>query len=168
MLSSIIISLERLGQYENPIFIHKFRTMYKDAEKEFPILVNKNGIDSFGKIIDDPRIIPFGRFMRRYFIDELPQLYDLQRGVISLVGIRAKNELCWKRYPLNHKKRALQFKPGLFGIPYYHLDLRDFQDYIQAEIEYLDRLEKENPGKVNREYIRTIIQNVIFKGLRSK
>ncbi len=145
-----IIKLEVLGQYEKPIIIHKIRTMHINADNDLSAVIKENGLDSLGKIIDDPRIIvPWGKIMRRYFIDELPQIYDVQRGVLSLVGIRPKSEEYWKRYPLKHKKRALQYKPGLFGVPYYYINLRDFQDCVQAEEKYLFRKEIEHNNKLD-------------------
>lgn len=164
-----IISLKVLGQYEKPIIIHKFRTMYVGADKDLPDIVSERGLDDLGKIIDDPRVIvPWGKIMRRYFIDELPQIYDLNRGVLSLVGIRAKTEEYWKLYPEKHKKRALRYKPGLFGVPYYYTNLRDFKDCVKAEEEYLTKKERENNRKLDKEYIKVILTNVILKGLRSK
>ena len=78
-LEDIFYTREVLGQYGTPIKIHKFRTMIKNAELEFVALAKENGVDGLGKIIDDPRITKFGRFLRRYGLDELPQIYNILR-----------------------------------------------------------------------------------------
>jgi len=165
---NLIIKIECLGQYEQPIIIHKFRSMYLNSDRDFSDVSSRHGLDSLGKIINDPRITPIGKIMRRYFIDELPQFYDLNRGVISLVGIRPKTLDYWKKYPVDHMKRALKFKPGLFGVHYYYNNLRDSQDFLQTEQEYLSRKERENPERLDREYLRGILKNIFFKGLRSR
>lgn len=168
MLSEIIIKLECLGQFEKPIFIHKFRSMYSDAHKDFLDVVKENGLDNLGKIINDPRVTPIGKIIRKYFIDELPQIYDLCAGTLSLVGLRPRSRERWTIFPKEHMKRALQYKPGLFGIQYYYTNSRDFQDRIQEEKEYLNKIEKENKNKVDKEYFLKVLENIIFKKIRSR
>lgn len=168
MLGDIIIRLECLGQFEKPIFIHKFRSMYPNAHEDFLKVFESNGFDNLGKIINDPRITPLGKIIRKYFIDEIPQFYDLSRGVLSLVGLRARSEERWTTYPKEHMERALQYKPGLFGIQYYYTNARDFQDRINEEKEYLDRIEKDGKYQTDKKYLLTILDNIIFGKIRSR
>ena len=168
MLNDIIIKLECLGQFEKPIFIHKFRSMYPKADKDFLEVVEKCGLDNLGKINNDPRITPLGKIMRKYFIDELPQIYDLCRGALSVVGLRPRSKDRWTIFPKEHKERALQYKPGLFGIQYFYTNSRDFQDRVQEEIEYLDRIEKDGKDKTDRKYLLAILDNIILKNIRSR
>jgi len=78
----------RLGKGQRPIKIYKFRTMYIDGDR----ILEQNGMmEEFKrdfKLKDDPRITPVGRFIRKFSIDELPQLLNVLRGEISLVGPR--------------------------------------------------------------------------------
>ena len=74
----VIYSQERLGKNGRPFQIYKFRTMYTNAEPDGPQLSN----------IDDPRVTPYGRFMRKYRLDELPQFWNVIKGDMSLVGPR--------------------------------------------------------------------------------
>ncbi len=69
---------ERIGYRGEPFWIYKFRTMYTDAEQEGPLLATEN----------DTRITPFGRVMRKYRLDELPQFWNVLKGDMSLVGPR--------------------------------------------------------------------------------
>lgn len=80
----------RVGEGEEPFFMLKFRTMYRDADKHESDLVRatEDGKLIFDKRRDDPRITPIGRFLRRYSLDELPQLYNVLIGEMSLVGPR--------------------------------------------------------------------------------
>ncbi len=73
---------ERIGRHGKPFMMHKFRSMYMDAEKHGPQLSCE----------DDPRITPFGRFMRKVRLDEIPQFYNVLRGTMSLVGPRPERQ----------------------------------------------------------------------------
>ncbi|MDH6534039.1 sugar transferase [Parabacteroides sp. 52] len=74
----VLFKQERIGYMGTPFWIYKFRTMYVDAEKKGPLL----------SVEDDPRITPFGRIMRKYRLDELPQFWNVLKGDMSLVGPR--------------------------------------------------------------------------------
>jgi len=78
----IIYSHERIGRHGNPFMIHKFRSMYSDAEKLGPQLSSTN----------DPRITKFGLFMRRSRLDELPQFYNVLKGDLARVGPRTEGQ----------------------------------------------------------------------------
>ncbi len=73
---------ERIGKHGKPFTIYKFRSMYTDAEKHGPALSSD----------DDPRITPFGRFLRRYRFDEFPQFWNVLIGEMSLVGPRPERQ----------------------------------------------------------------------------
>lgn len=78
----IFYAQERIGYHGKPFKMHKFRSMYVDAEKAGPALSKDN----------DPRITPFGRFMRKVRLDEIPQFYNVLRGTMSLVGPRPERQ----------------------------------------------------------------------------
>lgn len=78
----IFYAQERIGYHGKPFKMHKFRSMYVDAEKFGPALSKDN----------DPRITPFGRFMRKVRLDEIPQFYNVLRGTMSLVGPRPERQ----------------------------------------------------------------------------
>lgn len=78
----IFYAQERIGYQGKPFKMHKFRSMYVDAEKFGPALSKDN----------DPRITPFGRFMRKVRLDEIPQFYNVLRGTMSLVGYRPERQ----------------------------------------------------------------------------
>src|SRR3989344_7624626 len=135
---NIFYGEEVLGKAGKRIVLYKFRSMKVDADKDLEAVL-KNGFDELGKIRDDPRITPFGKFLRRYWIDELPQFYNLLRGDIKLVGIRAKPEKFWALFPKDQMEHALKYKPGLIGIVYAHKEMKDFKDFILAEKNYLEQ-----------------------------
>lgn len=104
---------ERIGYCGKPFMFLKFRSMYPDADQRLEDLMLHNEKDGpIFKITNDPRITPFGRFMRRFSIDELPQLIHVFSGEMSLVGPRPQLPREVKQYgPLEMKR--LSVKPGL-------------------------------------------------------
>jgi lipopolysaccharide/colanic/teichoic acid biosynthesis glycosyltransferase len=166
MLKELFYAKPALGKNYKQIKVIKIRTMYLDAEIQAPLLIKEKGLDGLGKIVNDPRIIPSRRWLRKKHIDELPNFLSLFNGDLSLVGVRPKTELFWSNFPKEHVDFVLQFKPGIFGIHYYHTNLRDIQDILEAEKEYV--LKKiESPLKTDLEYFRGIICNKVFNKMDS-
>jgi len=106
----------RIGRHGEPFVIHKFRSMYVDAEERLAELGEQNESDGLlFKMKDDPRVTPVGRFIRRYSIDEFPQFLDVIRGRMSLVGPRPPLPTEVARYPLDVRRRLI-VKPGITGL----------------------------------------------------
>ncbi|MBU1367961.1 MAG: sugar transferase, partial [Bacteroidetes bacterium] len=101
----ILYSQKRVGLRGRPFRMHKFRSMYSDAEKAGPQLSSE----------DDPRITPFGKFIRKVRLDEIPQFYTVLKGDMSLVGPRPERQFyidqIVKRAP--HYRLLLKVKPGI-------------------------------------------------------
>jgi len=101
----VFFSQERIGLKSKPFIMHKFRTMFNDAEKNGPMLSSKN----------DPRITPFGKFLRKVRVDEIPQFYTVLKGDMSLVGPRPERkyyiEQIVARAP--HYRLLHKVKPGI-------------------------------------------------------
>lgn len=110
---------ERLGLDGRRIRIYKFRTMYQDADERLARLLNDPSIrqewESNYKLADDPRVTPLGRFLRRTSLDELPQLINILRGDLSLVGPRPIVPEELERYGAQ-ARLILRVKPGLTGL----------------------------------------------------
>ena len=98
----IFFRQNRVGLRGKKFQIYKFRTMYIDSEK-------------FGKITigQDKRITNFGKWLRKYKIDELPQLIDVVKGDMSIVGPRPEVKEYVDTYPIHIKKKILSIKPGI-------------------------------------------------------
>ena len=78
-----IFKQERVGYKGKPFYMHKFRSMYTNAESNGPMLSSGD---------KDPRITPFGRFMRKVRLDEIPQFYNVLKGTMSIVGPRPERQ----------------------------------------------------------------------------
>ena len=110
----IIFSQVRVGRFGRHFKFYKFRSMYIDAEarKAELMKLNESGDGVIFKMKRDPRITPVGRFIRKFSIDELPQLFNVLLGDMSLVGPRPPLPSEVKTYTLEERKR-LNITPGI-------------------------------------------------------
>ena len=110
----IVFSQVRVGRYGRHFKFYKFRSMYIDAEarKAELMKLNESGDGVIFKMKRDPRITPVGRFIRKFSIDELPQLYNVLLGDMSLVGQRPPLPSEVRTYTLEERKR-LNITPGI-------------------------------------------------------
>ena len=112
----VLFRQERLGKDGKPFTIYKFRSMADDAEKEVSKLVDLNeAVGPLFKIRDDPRLTRMGRWLRRISLDELPQLINVIKGEMALVGPRPPLAAEVELYQEWHKKR-LEVAPGVTGL----------------------------------------------------
>ena len=102
---SVFYSHERIGWHGKPFFIHKFRSMYMDAEKNGPALSSKK----------DSRITPLGRFLRKVRLDEIPQFYNVLIGEMSIVGPRPERQFFIDQIIVKapHYKHLHKVRPGI-------------------------------------------------------
>lgn len=111
-----IFTQERIGKGGNPFKIYKFRSMVQDAEAKKADLADLNEADGpLFKMKDDPRRTRVGRFIRRLSFDELPQLYNVLKGDMSLIGPRPNIPAEVEQYQTWHRRR-LEVVPGMTGL----------------------------------------------------
>ena len=130
---------ERTGRYGRRFWMVKLRTMVRDADARRSEMVALSGQDSRDFKLDrDPRILPVGHFLRAAIIDELPQLWNVVRGELSLVGPRPTSFLA-SDYEGWHTER-LEVRPGLTGL--WQISGRadvGFDDRVRLDIRYLEQ-----------------------------
>jgi exopolysaccharide biosynthesis polyprenyl glycosylphosphotransferase len=135
----ILFRQQRCGLYGRRFKMLKLRTMYADSEECRSGLEQLNEMDGpVFKIRNDPRVTPAGRFLRRYSLDEIPQLWNVWRGDMSLVGPRPPipNEV--DQYHVLQRRR-LSMRPGLTGL--WQVTGRNeigFADWVRLDLEYID------------------------------
>ncbi|HEY4779026.1 MAG TPA: sugar transferase, partial [Solirubrobacterales bacterium] len=131
----------RAGKDGEPFEMVKFRTMVVDAEERLGELVDLTKLDQPAfKIPDDPRVTRSGRTLRRYSLDELPQLINVLRGEMSLVGPRPEQESVVALYDERQRGR-LAIKPGITGpMQVYGRSDLTFEERLAMERDYLDNL----------------------------
>lgn len=112
-----IYEQKRVGLYGKPFTIYKFRSMYVDADKRDVALAAESGKEHgvLFKLKDDPRITRVGRFIRKTSIDELPQLWNVFKGDMSIVGPRPQQKYEVDQYGTLYATRLL-VKPGIIGL----------------------------------------------------
>jgi lipopolysaccharide/colanic/teichoic acid biosynthesis glycosyltransferase len=160
-----IVQLTRVGYNKELIKIHKFRTMHPYSEFLQKDIYEENELDTRGKFKNDFRITSWGKIMRKFWIDELPQIYDWIQGRLNLVGIRALSEQYFSLYPKELQDLRTRFRPGI--IPPFYVDMpEDLDDIFKSEERYLNQKAKA-PLKTDLKYGIKALINIIFKGARS-
>ena len=160
-----IISLKRIGKNNRKFNVYKLRTMHPFSEYLQEYVYTLNSLQAGGKIKDDFRISPEGRFFRRFWIDELPMLINIIKGDMKLVGVRPLSPHFFSLYTKELQELRTQFKPGF--IPPFYVDLPKTMDEImESEKAYLN-LCKNSQFKTDVKYFFLAVKNVLFKGVRS-
>jgi lipopolysaccharide/colanic/teichoic acid biosynthesis glycosyltransferase len=98
---------ERIGLGGRPFGLLKFATMLKDSPNIGPGTIT---------VKDDPRVLPFGRFLRKTKLNELPQLVNIVKGDMSLIGPRPQTRRCFHAFPAEARAKIVEVRPGLSGI----------------------------------------------------
>tara|TARA_Y100001934_G_C12373953_1_gene788027 strand:+ start:3093 stop:4142 length:1050 start_codon:yes stop_codon:yes gene_type:complete len=161
-----LISLDRIGKGGKKIRVYKFRTMHPYAEYLQEYIYNRNKLQTGGKIRADFRISPEGRFLRKYWLDEIPMIWNIIKGDIKLVGGRPISNHYFSLYSEELKKKRILYKPGF--IPPYYVDLpKSLDEIIESELKYLENYEKA-PLKTDIKYLFMALKNVFIRGIRSK
>jgi len=136
----ILFRQRRMGLNGRLFYLYKFRSMRINAERELPVLKKKNEMRGPAfKMKDDPRVTPFGRFLRRFSLDELPQLWNVFIGDMSLVGPRPPVPGEVSMYERKDRRR-LSMRPGLTCTWQVsgRNDIADFDSWVKLDLEYID------------------------------
>lgn len=135
---SIFFKQTRLGENENPFYMFKFRSMVANAEELKATLIKQNEAEGpVFKIKKDPRVTKLGSFIRKTSIDELPQLFNVLKGEMSLVGPRPPLPIEVKQYS-EHEKQRLKVTPGLTC--YWQVSGRSnigFNEWVELDLKYI-------------------------------
>jgi lipopolysaccharide/colanic/teichoic acid biosynthesis glycosyltransferase len=129
-----------VGQNGQPFISWKFRTMSEDADRRKQDLLHRNEMQGpVFKIREDPRITHSGRFLRKYSLDELPQLWSVVTGDMSLVGPRPPLVTEYSKFQ-PWQRRKLSVRPGLTCLWQVNgrADIKDFDDWIRMDLDYID------------------------------
>jgi exopolysaccharide biosynthesis polyprenyl glycosylphosphotransferase len=136
----IFFRQERVGLNKRRFPLLKFRTMRQGADQQQETFEDLNEADGpVFKIKDDPRLTRLGRFLRRYSIDELPQLFNVLKGDMSLVGPRPLPVRDVSRINAQWHKRRFSVKPGITCL--WQVNGRSdvsFDRWVQMDLEYID------------------------------
>jgi exopolysaccharide biosynthesis polyprenyl glycosylphosphotransferase len=137
----VLYSQERCGLNGRRFTLHKFRTMYEGADRRLDEVAHLNEVEGPAfKARHDPRVTPIGRLLRRLSLDELPQLFNVLRSDMSLVGPRPPLPEEVERYE-RWQRRRLSMKPGLTGLWQVsgRAGLDDFSRWTTLDLAYIDQ-----------------------------
>jgi exopolysaccharide biosynthesis polyprenyl glycosylphosphotransferase len=137
----VLFRQERLGRNKRRFVIYKFRTMAANAEQLLPALeVLNEATGPVFKIRNDPRVTPLGRLLRRTSLDELPQLFNVLRGDMSLVGPRPLPLRDYEGFDQDWQRRRFSVRPGITCL--WQVNGRSnigFDHWMELDLQYLDQ-----------------------------
>ena len=161
-----LIYLNRIGKEGKMIKVYKLRTMHPFGEYLQEYVYHKNNLDINGKLKDDFRITTAGKFFRKFWIDELPMLYNFIKGDLKIVGVRPLSRHYFNLYTKELQDKRIKFKPGL--IPPFYADIpQTFEEIMASEMKYLEAYEK-SPFKTDFRYFFMAIYNILLRKVRSQ
>ncbi|MFO7751217.1 MAG: sugar transferase [Desulfobacteraceae bacterium] len=160
-----LVQLKRSGLNGEMVNIYKFRTMHPYSEYLQQYVYEKQGLREGGKLEDDFRMTTWGKFMRRFWLDELPMLYNWLKGDLGIVGVRPLSFHYLSLYDIELQKLREKVKPGL--IPPFYVDMPEtVEEICDSERRYIHSF-LEKPVKTQCVYFWKAVVNILFKGARS-
>lgn len=160
-----LIKLRRFGKGGNKIGVYKMRTMHPYSEYLQGYIYDRNKLQDGGKFADDFRVTSIGKFMRKFWLDELPMFLNVFKGEMKIVGVRPLSSHYFNLYSEELKERRLKYKPGL--VPPFYVDMPVTLDEIMAsEMKYLEAYEK-HPFRTDVSYFFKAFYNILIKRARS-
>ncbi len=161
-----LIKLTRTGLNGLPISVYKFRTMYPYSEFLQDYIYATQKLQEGGKFNNDFRVTEWGKFMRKFWLDELPMFYNWLRGDLQIVGIRPLSSQYICLYDEKLVELRERVKPGL--LPPFYADMpKTIEEICVSEEKYIQKYMK-NPLKTQCTYFLKIVYNISLKGARSR
>lgn len=160
-----LIKLRRIGKDGKFIKVFKFRTMYPYSEYLQDFVLNLNGYNEAGKPAKDFRVAGWGKIFRKLWLDELPQLINVMKGEMKLMGVRPLSQVRFNQLPPDLQNGRIKHKPGCFP-PYVALNMPDDKGNIAAEVIYLNDLKKHSYS-TNIRYLFKAVFNILLNRIRS-
>jgi lipopolysaccharide/colanic/teichoic acid biosynthesis glycosyltransferase len=160
-----LIKLTRVGRNAEDVGIYKFRTMHPYSEYLQDYIFQMNSLKHGGKFKDDFRVTTWGRWLRKFWLDEQPMWFNFLKGEMKLVGVRPLSRHYFELYPKDMQEYRSRFKPGL--LPPFYADMPiTFDEIVDSERRYLQQYEK-NPVRTDITYMITIFKNIFIRRARS-
>lgn len=163
--TGLLLKIGRIGKNGKRITVYKFRTMHPYAQYIQEYVYEQNNLQAGGKFSNDFRITKWGRFMRRFWIDEIPMIWNILRGDLKIVGVRPLSDHYLSLYSEEHKQVRLQGKPGL--IPPFYADMpHNLQEIMESEARYIKAYLK-SPITTDFNYGFKAFNNIVLRKARS-
>ncbi|MBI9035765.1 MAG: sugar transferase [Bacteroidales bacterium] len=160
-----LVKLRRFGKNKKIIEVYKMRTMHPFSEYIQDYVLKHNGYAENGKPAGDFRLTSWGKFLRKYWLDESPQLLNVLKGEMKIVGVRPLSKRFLEEYPEDVKELRFKHKPGCFP-PYVALLKQEVSEYIESERTYLEEKIK-HPYTTDIKYFSKSVYNILTNKIRS-
>ncbi len=155
----LFVKIPKVGKNGSQIYCYKLRTMHAYANYLNDYILRNHRIDNEGKVIEDFRKTGWGKFLRKFWIDEIPQLINVLKGDLSLVGLRPLSKEFLSLYPEDWRRERLKIKPG-FVPPYYAHCPKTFEEIIASEKRY-HQAKMRHPVKTDFRYFFQVLWNFL-------
>jgi len=165
---SPLFKMKRTGKGGKTIYVYKFRTMHPYAEYLHKYMIETYGYSNkgTGRPANDFRITSWGKFLRKYWLDELPQLINVFKGEMKLIGVRPVSFVRFAEFPIDMQEIRTKDKPGCIP-PYVSLLMKDEKQNIEAERIYLAEKAK-HPFWTDIKYFFWAVYNILANKIRSE
>ncbi len=161
-----LIRLKRIGKNGKTIYVYKMRTMHPYSEYLQEYVFAQSQLQEGGKFKNDFRVHTTGRIMRKFWIDELPMLFNLIKGDLKIVGVRPLSQHYFDLYYEELRIRRIKVRPGL--IPPFYADMpKTLEEIQESELRYLEAHER-RPFITDWRYFWKAMYNIVFRKARSK
>ncbi len=157
--------MNRVGKNGKLIKVYKLRTMHPYSEFLQDYIVKLNGYNEAGKPANDFRLAGWGRIFRKLWLDEVPQIINVFKGDLGIVGVRPLSRSRFNQFPEDLKEQRIKYKPGCIP-PYVALCMPDAQGNIEAERIYLNQMQK-NRHFTNIKFFLLAVYNIATNKIRS-
>lgn len=165
--TGIVFRMKRIGKNGNLINVYKLRSMYAYSEYLQEYINRFHGLEASGKFNNDFRVSTIGKFIRKYWLDELPMIINLLKGDIKLVGVRPLSRHYFSLYPAAVQQLRIHHKPGLIPSAYADSPHKSLQDVVDSEMKYMKAYQRK-PLWTDIRYIFKCMHTIFFKKVRSK
>jgi lipopolysaccharide/colanic/teichoic acid biosynthesis glycosyltransferase len=159
-----LISLPRIGKEGKMMRVYKIRTMHPYSEYIQDYVIRKNGYNEAGKPANDFRITRIGKLLRRLWMDELPQIFQVLKGEMKLVGVRPLSETRFREFPDDLISERIKCKPGCIA-PYVALNMPGDRESIEAERIYIEKY-KLHPFLTDIRYFFSGVSNILLNRVK--
>ena len=161
----LFVRLRRIGKGGELFNVYKFRTMHPYAEFLQEYVYVNGHLAAGGKFTNDFRVTSWGRWMRKFWLDEQPMWINWLRREMKLVGVRPLSKQYFTLYPEDFRKRRINYTPGL--IPPFYVDLpKTIEEIVESERKYLDAYDA-HPWLTDFRYFWKSVYNIAVRGARS-
>ncbi len=164
--SGLLFKMQRTGKGGKLIYVYKIRTMHPYSEYLQGYVTSLFGYGELGKVKEDIRVTAWGRFLRRFWLDEIPQVVNLLKGDMALVGVRPLSNRFLANYPEWLRAERQKRKPGCIP-PYVAYRTQRVEEYIDSEIRYLQE-KKAHPILTDIRVLFWGLYNILFNRIRSE